>query len=216
MLKVRKLTVNNFEENTYILIDEATSKAAIIDPGMLTDYEKKKFDDFIANEGIKIDQVILTHAHLDHCFGASYVHDKYGVPVKGHPDDEPLLAGVKAQAISFGMPGIISSEPSFDVRLKAGETITIGESSLKVIHVPGHSPGGIALYSSEDGFVLVGDSLFRGSIGRTDLPGGDHATLLDAIKRGLFTLPGDTLVLPGHGPVTTIAEEKANNPFFRD
>lgn len=215
MLKVRKFIVNNFEENTYLVIDSETNKAAIVDPGMLTARERSRFDEFISKENIKIDQVILTHAHLDHCFGATYVHDQYGVPVKGHADDEPLLKGVKEQSARFGMAGVFTSEPSFDVRLKDGDTIQIGDGALEVIHVPGHSPGGIALYSPADGFVIVGDSLFKGSIGRTDLPGGDHATLLDSINKRLFNLPGDTLVLPGHGLVTTIANEKATNPFFR-
>ena len=215
MLKVRKITVNNFEENTYILIDEATGKAAVVDPGMLTAHEREKFDNFIKKEKIDIDQIILTHAHLDHCFGASYVRDRYGVKIKGHGDDEPLLKAVRTQAARFGMAGAVTSEPTLDVRLKDGDVIKIGESTLEVIHVPGHSPGGIALYSPADRFVIVGDSLFKGSIGRTDLQGGDHATLLDSISRRLFTLPGDTLVLPGHGLVTTVESEKKTNPFFR-
>lgn len=214
MLKVRLMTVNNFDENTYILIDESTGKAAVVDPGMLHDQEQRRFEDFIKKENIKLEQVILTHAHLDHCFGADFVHNAFGVPVKGHAADAPLLAAVKTQATRFGMGHIFENEPVLDVELREGDTISIGESTLHVIHVPGHSPGGIALYDKEDGFVIVGDSLFKGSIGRTDLQGGDHATLLLSIKAKLFTLPDNTLVLPGHGPTTTIGAEKTTNPFF--
>ncbi|MDE6397092.1 MAG: MBL fold metallo-hydrolase, partial [Muribaculaceae bacterium] len=123
MLKVRKFTVNNFEENTYLVIDADTNKAAVIDPGMLTATERNRFDEFISKEKIDIDQVILTHAHLDHCFGASYVRDEYGVRIQGHVDDEPLLKAVKNQAARFGMAGAMTSEPSLDVRLKDGDVI---------------------------------------------------------------------------------------------
>lgn len=214
MLKIKQFAFNNFGENTYIVYDADSLDAVVIDPGMLSGSEKVAFDNYISQNGLKINQVILTHGHLDHCFGASYVTDRYGVRIAGNRLDEPLARTVGQQAQRFGMGNAVSGGVSFDVDLRDGDRIDIGKSHLDVIDVPGHSPGGIALYSPDDKFVIVGDSLFRGSIGRTDLPGGDYATLIRAIQKKILTLPDDTVVLPGHGDFTTVATEKNNNPYL--
>ncbi len=215
MLQIHQFVFNNFGENTYLAVDKATNEAAIIDPGMLYDEEKAAIDKYIVEHGIKLTQVILTHAHLDHCFGADFIKTKYGVPVKAHEADSPLAAALAGQGARFGMGNVLKNGLEFDVKLKDGDVINIGESRLEVIHVPGHSPGGIALYDKADNVAFVGDSIFAGSIGRTDLEGGDMATLVGALKNRILTLPDNTYLLPGHGEVTTVKDERARNPYLR-
>lgn len=215
MLKIKQFVFNNFDENTYLAVDDATRKAALIDPGMLMESERKTIADFIEKNDLHLEQVILTHAHLDHCFGVGFVKDKYGVPVKGHEADAPLARIVHLQGQRFGMGYVIKKPVEFDVNLKDGDTITIGESSLDVIHVPGHSPGGIVLFDSHDRVAFVGDSIFRGSIGRTDLEGGNYATLINALKKKILSLPENTVLLSGHGDPTTVGDEIKYNPFLK-
>lgn len=214
MLNIQCVVLNNFEENTYIVTDQATGDTAIIDPGMLYESEKEYFAKYITDHNLRLTQVILTHAHLDHCFGADYVRSRYNVPVKLHKDDVPLVSILPEQARRFGMANVMDRPLEYDVELKDGDIIEIGKSRLKVLHVPGHSPGGIMLYDEEDSVAFVGDSIFRGSIGRTDLPGGDYATLINAIKSKIFTLPDNTVLLSGHGEPTDVATEKSSNPYF--
>lgn len=214
MLRVKQFIFNAFGESTFVVSDEATSEAIIVDPGMADASERARLDQFIADNGLKIKGIVNTHLHVDHCMGANYVRDRYGVPVHAHADDAFLGEMVPAQAARFGLRG--KTEPvTIDAPLQAGDTIQLGDDRLEVIHVPGHSPGGIALYSPSGKFVLAGDSLFAGSIGRTDLPGGDQATLVRSVKQNLLSLPDDTLVLPGHGQPTTIGRERAHNMFLR-
>lgn len=214
MIQISKFIVNPFMETTYLLTDEATKKAAVVDPGMMDARERSAFDDFIEKNDIKLIQVINTHLHIDHCFSDNYVKNKYGVKVAAHIADAEQGERLAQQATMFGLP---SSEASvqIDVPLKEGDIIEIGESRLSVIEVPGHTQGGIALYCKEQGFLIAGDSLFEESIGRADLPGGNIWQLVKNIKNKLFTLPPDTLVLPGHGPETTIGHELEYNPHFQ-
>lgn len=217
MLNVKQFTFNPFGESTFVVYDEASREAAVIDPGMVSAAERSLLDGFIERNKLKITQVINTHLHVDHCFGANYVRRRYGVGLAGHSADAFLGERVAAQTRTFG---VIPSEGepdavAIDVALDEGDTISIGNDSLKVLHVPGHSPGSIALYCADGGFVITGDALFQGSIGRTDLPGGSMEQLVDSIRTKLFTLPDDTLVLPGHGPATTIGDEKKYNPYMR-
>lgn len=214
MLRIKQFAFNPFEELTYVVSDEATGDAIVIDPGMVGQREIDAFDSYIADNKLHLTGIVNTHLHLDHCFGANYVKGRYGVPVNAHVADGPLGATVDQQAARFGMK-IPSGSVTIDAPLKAGDTITVGSETLEVLHVPGHTPGGLAFYSPSGKFVIVGDSLFRGSIGRTDLPGGNHATLINAVKSQLLTLPHDTLVLSGHGDPTTIGEEAARNPYLR-
>lgn len=216
MLKIKQFIFNPFGECTYVVSDEATGQAIVVDPGMSATDEERRLDQYIADNRLTVTGVVNTHLHLDHCFGNNYVHNRYGAPVHAHPADAPLGAKIGEQARRFGM--VLPQEKSstaIDVELHDGDTITLGDEKLEVLHVPGHSPGGIALYSPTGKFVIAGDSLFAGSIGRTDLAGGDMATLIDAVRRKLLTLPEDTLVLSGHGSSTTIGAERRSNPFLQ-
>lgn len=217
MLILKHFVFNPFEENTYLIIDNTTLDAAVVDAGMFTAKDYSEFDNFIENHGIHLNQAINTHLHLDHCFGLNHVISRYGAKLAASADDAFLGDKLAEQARQFGIFGREGSFPAvtIDVNLKDGDIIEIGEGKLIVIASPGHTPGGIALYAPEEKFVLTGDSLFRESIGRTDLPGGDQAALVSSVKNRLLALPPDTIVYPGHGPRTTVALELATNPFIR-
>lgn len=213
MLKIKQFVFNMFGVNTYLITDKETGDTAVIDPGMIDAAEKREFDDYVSANNLKITQIINTHLHLDHCFGDNYVRDKYGVKVAANINDQPLGDDIPAQMARFG--GRIKADPvKIDVALKDGDIIKIGDSELRVITTPGHSPGGISLYSAEGGFLISGDTLFRFGVGRTDLPGGDHNTLIKSIREKLMTLPDDTKVLPGHDRFSTIADERRHNPYI--
>lgn len=214
MINVKTLVFNYFEENTYLLIDEATKEAAVVDPGMMNEREQKFFDETVSSLGVKITQIINTHLHLDHCFGLNFVRDRYGVPAKAHVDDVVLGKIVPQQFAMFGLKPV-SGAVEVDVELKDGDEIAIGESRLKVIHVPGHTEGGIVLYDEADGLLFSGDTLFRNSIGRTDLPGGSQPAIVRSIRERLYRLPDNVKVFPGHGEPTTIGYEKSHNMMVR-
>lgn len=212
-MKVARFEFSLFGINTYVVYDPSTSECAIIDPGMMGVREQDAMVNFIRKNNLKVLYIINTHLHIDHSIGNAFSKETYGAPVLAHKDDEPLGNAIKQQAIMFGMNEKVDNV-SVDSYLKEGDVVKIGNGELHVLHVPGHSPGSIVLYDKEDGFMIVGDVLFNGSIGRTDLPGGSHRQLLDGIREKLFTLPDDTVVYPGHGPATTIGNEKRHNPFF--
>lgn len=212
MFRIIHLAVNPFEENVLILVDEDTKDAIVIDPGMLYPEELQKFDEIIREEGLHLTQIVNTHQHLDHIFGANAVKDKYGIPLAASPSDDTFGQSVATHAARFGIKA--GAKPVVrDIALADGDTITVGKSTLHVLAVPGHTPGGLAFYCPEQKFIITGDSLFRGSIGRTDL-GGDQATLVSSIRSKLLTLPDDTTVIPGHGSTTTIGAEKRHNPYI--
>lgn len=216
MIKVKQFAFNPFGVNTFILFDSDKLKATVVDPGMFNAAERKLFDDFISSNNLNVLQVINTHMHTDHCIGNNYVRDKYGVKVAAHPADAFLGENLGMQARAYGFPVESDNEhATIDVNLADGDTIDCDGFSLKVLHVPGHSPGSVALYCPEGGFVIAGDALFRHSIGRADLPGGDHDTLIESIRTKLLTLPDETKVLPGHDMFTTIADERTGNPYLR-
>lgn len=212
-MKIIRFVFNMFGENTYIVFDETTREAAVIDPGMLREAEEEAISRYIDDNKLQLKHIVNTHLHLDHVFGVNYLKNRYGVKLAAGESDEPLLARLNASARRFGIQHDFDAV-MLDVRLKAGERIYLGKEYLEVIPVAGHSRGGLALYAPEDKVVFTGDSLFEGSIGRTDLPGGDHATLIKEIRKNLLTLPDDTMVLPGHGNATTIGREKAGNPYL--
>lgn len=214
MLEIKRFVFNNFGENTYLAIDKTTNEAALIDPGMISNNEKKLLNDYISLNDIKLTQIILTHAHLDHTFGADYARVTYNVPVKLHAHDIPLANTLPLQCMRFGLGNIMKESPRIDVLLKGGDTISIGKSQLHVLHTPGHSPGGICLYDKDDNLAFVGDSIFQGSIGRTDLEGGNYSTLINSLKIQILSLPDDTILYPGHGEPTTVGMEKKFNPFL--
>lgn len=203
-----------FGITTYVVYDPATSSCAVIDPGMLGPKEEQAMSDFIERNHLKVTNIINTHLHIDHVIGNAYMKKTYGAPVLATKEDEPLGQRVKQQAQMFGIPEKVD-DVVIDKYLKDGDIIKIGDGELKVIAVPGHSPGSIALYDEADGFVIAGDALFQGSIGRTDLPGGNHQQLISSIKNRLLTLPPSTIVYSGHGPSTTIAAESRHNPFLK-
>ncbi|MBD8487206.1 MBL fold metallo-hydrolase [Echinicola sp. CAU 1574] len=210
MLQVKSFTFNPFQENTYILYDH-TKKAVIIDPGCYEKGEKETLTSFIKSEGLQPVRLLNTHCHIDHVLGNYFINQTYGLPLEIHPQDEQVLNAVPTYASNYGFP-LFSSCPvgSF---INEGDEIKFGETTLEVIWVPGHAPGHVVFYHAESKTCIGGDTLFQGSIGRTDLPGGDHQTLLTAIKEKLFTLPDDVKVYPGHGPATLIGHEKIYNPF---
>jgi len=213
-MKVSRFIFNMFGVNTYIIWDPESSEAAVVDPGMIDADEAEAIDSFIETRRLKVTQLINTHCHLDHIFGNKIISEKYGLRIKAHPDDGFLAAGLPAQARRFGLRTSVDAQ-QIDVGLHDGDTIFLGKERIEVIAVPGHSPGSIALYCPESDFVITGDALFAGSIGRTDLAGGDHTTLIDSIRRRLLTLPDSTVILPGHGGESTIGREKQANPFIK-
>lgn len=213
MLKIAKFTFYMFGINTYVVYDPEKKEAAIIDPGMSRPQEFDAMEKFIVRENLSVTHLINTHLHIDHAIADKWVMEKYGLPVEAHSDDATLGMVLNQQAQRFGIRGV-DAKVEIGKTLKAGDEVRIGNGSLKVLHVPGHSPGSIALYDQEDGFVIVGDTLFEGSIGRTDLMGGNHVQLINAITDELLTLPGDTVVYPGHGNPTTIEWERKNNPYL--
>jgi glyoxylase-like metal-dependent hydrolase (beta-lactamase superfamily II) len=201
-----RLIVGPLQVNCFILADEKTKEAVIIDPGD----DAQDILRVIQEKGLRVRYIVNTHAHFDHVGANKAVKDATGAELLLHEADAPLLAAAASQSRSFGM-GPVSSPPP-DRLLKHGDRIAAGEVSLTVVHTPGHTPGGISLI--EEGMVFTGDSLFAGSIGRTDFPGGDLMALIGSIKRHLLSLPDDTKVFSGHGPASTIGEERRENPFL--
>jgi hydroxyacylglutathione hydrolase len=201
-----RLIVGPLQVNCFILADEKTKEAVVIDPGD----DAQDILRVIKDKGLRVRYIVNTHAHFDHVGANKAVKDATGAELLLHEADAPVLATVGSQSRSFGMNPVSSPPP--DRLLKHGDTIVAGEVSLKVMHTPGHTPGGISLL--EQGLVFTGDALFAGSIGRTDFPGGDLRTLIRSIKTNLMTLPDDTKVFSGHGPASTIGDERAENPFL--
>ena len=211
MTAIASFVFNDFQENTYVVYDE-TDACCIIDPGCLYRQERDELMRFIEDNGLKPEIFINTHCHVDHVFGNAFMHHTYDLPLTGHRAELPVLEAAPMLARAYGFD--MEPSPKMTAFLEAGDMVQFGNTELKVLFTPGHSPGSISLYCEKEGFVIAGDVLFRQSIGRTDLPGGDMDTLLESIKTQLFTLRGDTTVYSGHGPETTIGFEKANNPFL--
>lgn len=212
-MKIEVFPLLLFGVNCYVVYDPVEKKAAIIDPGIVDNREIDTIDSFLKKNDLTVVAVVNTHLHIDHALANGGLSKKYNVPVMAHEDDKFLGDRLLQQAQEFGLP-FRMNDAGVTHYLKDGDKIKVGSGELEVIHLPGHSPGGIALYDAKDRFLISGDSLFEGSIGRTDLPGGNLAKLLDSIKKKLYTLPDDTLVYPGHGPSTTIGREKKTNPFI--
>ncbi|MCH5213734.1 MAG: MBL fold metallo-hydrolase [Muribaculaceae bacterium] len=213
-MKVKTFPLLLFGVNCYVVYDPEGKEAVIVDPGIVDNREIDTIDEFLAENQLKVVGIINTHLHIDHALANTGLARKYDADVLAHPDDAFLGTRMLEQAQQFGLPFKIESA-GVSKDLKDGDKIKVGNGELEVIHTPGHSPGGIVLYDKADGFIISGDSLFEGSIGRTDLPGGDMAKLLYSIKKRLYTLPDDTVVYPGHGGPTTIGREKQSNPFVR-
>ena len=213
-MDIAKFGFSLFGINTYVVWDPATKKCAIVDPGMIDAEEEEALANFIKRERLTVTHIINTHLHIDHAIGIKYAKHLFDAPVVAHRADTPLAERMQEQANMFGMAMKVDNV-SVTNFVEEGDTIEVGNGRLHVLHVPGHSPGSICLYDKEGGYVITGDALFAGSIGRTDLPGGDTATLLKAIREKLLPLPDSTVVYPGHGPATTIGRERATNPYVR-
>lgn len=211
MLQVKAFTFSPIQENTYVLYDEQ-GKAIIIDPGCYFSAEQETLKNFIKDTKLQPVQLLNTHCHLDHVFGNKWVHDVFGLELYLHPREQAVLERAPFSGERWGLPFENYTGPLHF--LEEGDTVWLGNDALQVILAPGHSPGSICFYCKEQGFLIGGDVLFYESIGRSDLPGGDHATLLKSIREKLFVLPDDVKVYSGHGPATTIGHEKRNNPFL--
>lgn len=211
-MKVKKFTFNPFQENTY-LVSDTKNNAVIIDPGCYLAEEKLELKNYIESHNLSIKAILNTHAHIDHIMGNAYMKSAYDVDIYLHKEDLPTLAMASKSAQLYGLKGYEES-PQPDVFLKEGETITFGDISFEVIFGPGHAMGHVAFYNPVEKLVINGDILFRGSYGRVDLPGGNPADLKHTITQKMFALPEDTLVYCGHGPETTIGEEKFSNPIL--
>lgn len=212
MITVKSFEVNCFSENTYVVSDD-TKEAVLIDCGCMLQKEQEELSDYITQNGLVLKRYICTHLHLDHTFGNEFVFKTYGLKPEAHKADVEGLPSLAVQARSMGLPATFK-EVKVEKYIVGGQVISFGKSELLALLVPGHSPGGLAFYNKKNGFVMTGDSLFAGSIGRTDLWNGDADMLAAAIKDKLFTLPDDTIVYPGHGPETIILDEKLNNRYL--
>lgn len=211
MLKVKSFVFSPIQENTYILYNEHKA-AIIIDPGCYFPEEQDELDRFITQSGLQPQMLLNTHCHLDHVFGNKHVAEKYELLLQTHEKEKAMLEYAPAAGLMYNMPfDNYSGEIGF---LKEGDKLVLGDDELQVIEAPGHSPGHICFYCPKQQFIISGDVLFNRSIGRTDLPGGNHAQLIRNIREKILVLPGETLVYSGHGPVTTVGEEKLENPFL--
>ena len=211
MLQIKVLTFNAVQENTYLLFNEF-KECIIIDPGCYSDEEKEAFKVFIDKNELQPKMLINTHCHLDHVFGNKYVAETYKLTLQIHKDEEEMLQMAPASGLMFNLP--FDNYGGELIFLKEGDTVSLRNDILKIIEAPGHSPGSICFYCEKQKFIIGGDVLFYQSIGRTDLPGGNHESLLKNIKEKLFILPDDVKVYPGHGPATTIGDEKKHNPYL--
>jgi hydroxyacylglutathione hydrolase len=210
-LKIMVVPVTPFEQNCSLVFDEETGRGAVVDPG--GDVERIRAA--IAETDLTVEKILLTHGHLDHAGGAAELREALKVQVVGpHAADRFLLDGLEESGRRYGLAGLRNVTP--DHWLKEGETVAVAGLTFEVLEAPGHSPGSIVYFNRANRFALMGDVLFKGSIGRTDLPRGDHATLLASIRDKILPLGDDVVFLPGHGPASSVGEERATNPFLQD
>lgn len=207
-VEIVRFTLGPFEENAYLLVGPSGGRALVVDPGMGSEVILRAIEE----RGLTLDLIVNTHGHLDHAAGNRLLKERTGAPIAIHPKDAPFLERLSMQAAAFGLEA--DDSPAPDIELREGVALPFDGLEFEVLHTPGHSPGGVCLRLP--GRMWVGDTLFRGSVGRTDLPGGNGSELLDSIRNKLFRLPGATVCYPGHGPETTLDEERRNNPFVSD
>jgi hydroxyacylglutathione hydrolase len=212
MLYIVSFTYNAFQENTY-LISNDKKECWIVDPGMYDNSETNHFLQYISDNGLMPKAIINTHAHIDHILGVDAMKQRFNIPFGLHEKDLPVLNSMVSTAAMFGFD--VKNQPVADFFIKETGAYKIGDEDMEIRFTPGHSPGSIIFYYPAGKWLIGGDVLFSGSIGRTDLPGGNFDTLINSIQAQLFTLPDDTIVHPGHGPATTIGNEKKYNPFLQ-
>lgn len=211
-MKIKKFTFNSFMENSYVIWDEETNEAAVVDPGMSNADEEQEFISFIKEKTLILKYQINTHCHIDHILGVAFVKEKYNPAYLIPEKDLLLFDNVEAQGQMFGVA--VNKLPKPDKFLSENENIIVGNEFIVNLFTPGHSPGEFSLYAEESNFCITGDVLFKEGIGRTDLLGGDYETLINSIRSKLFTLPDDVVIYPGHGDDSTIGYEKLHNPFL--
>lgn len=212
-MQITRFYFNMLPVNTYVLWDTNSQECAIVDAGCYYPKEEEALSQFIAANNLTVKHLLATHLHFDHCFGNAFVARRYEIPLSASQADEPLLQHMSEQCQAFGIPFKGTIEPVGQY-ISHGDIFTLGQEEIRVLAVPGHSPGSVAFYAPESGFVLSGDALFQMSIGRTDFPGGNHRQLIESIHKNLLTLPPETVVYPGHGPETEIGIERNENPFL--
>jgi glyoxylase-like metal-dependent hydrolase (beta-lactamase superfamily II) len=211
MMTIKQFTFSPVQENTYILFNEE-KECIIIDPGCYSSQERNQLKDYVVEHGLQPKYLLNTHCHLDHIFGNRFVASTFGLVLHIHPNEEKVLSMGPTFGDMWGLP--FQNYEGELVFLKEGDTIQLGNDLLEILEAPGHSPGSICFYNSKQQFIIGGDVLFNGSIGRTDLPMGDFDTLINSIRTKLWPLPDEVVVYSGHGPTTTIGKEKRTNPFL--
>jgi hydroxyacylglutathione hydrolase len=212
MLKIKSFVFSPIQENTYVLYNDKDA-CCIIDPGCYFGNERRTLQEFIEAEKLTPEFLLNTHCHLDHVFGNKFIHDEYGLTLHLHEKEKIILDYAAEAGLRWNMP--FENYRGELIFLKEGDIVKLGDDELEVLFAPGHSPGHICFYCKAQQFIISGDVLFKLGIGRTDLPGGDHETLLNSIRTKLFLLPDEVIVYPGHGQPTTIGFEKKNNPFLK-
>ncbi len=213
-MKITRFVSRIFQENCYLLWDDESQEAAIVDPGMMSSDEQNQVDTFLKNNNIVLKYVLLTHAHIDHAASAEYLSKTHKAIVCAHSGETHLAQNLPMQNEMFGL-GLKIQPLTIGKTLSDGDVLHVANEKIEVRHCPGHSEGGVIFYLEESGSAFVGDSIFMGSIGRTDLWGGDYDTLINSINNQILTLPDDTCLYSGHGPSTTVLFEKQQNPFLK-
>jgi hydroxyacylglutathione hydrolase len=211
MISIEKFIFNDFQVNTFILWDK-TKDCLIVDPGCFTLEEKNNLVKYLNKNKLNPVKIINTHCHVDHVLGNAFIFKNFNIPTAAHKDEQYLLDRVVEFGQMFGF--MVERPPGINEYLEENSVVKFGKSKLNILHLPGHSRGSIALYSPDQKFIIAGDVLFYGGIGRTDLPGGNYDTLIKSIKTKILTLPGEVIVYPGHGPSTTVKAETDTNPFL--
>ena len=214
MLHIQRFVVNMIEENCYVLWDDS-HEAAVIDCGAFYPEERKAIADFIADNGLLVKRLLQTHAHFDHLFGADFICRTYGVRPEMHRAEADTYAAAAEQSRIFMHRALPLTLPPVGPYFDDGDDLAFGHHVLRVLHTPGHTPGGVCFYEADEAVLFSGDSLFRRAIGRCDLPGGDETSLMDSLKQRVLTLPDAVTVCPGHGDCTTVGEERRANPYLQ-
>ena len=212
MITIQDFCFSAFQENTYVLYNEF-KEAIIIDPGCYTRIEEKILTDFIRKENLKPTLLLNTHCHLDHVFGNNYVSETYGLTAHIHPNEQIVLDRLPEAAAKWGVPTEAYKGPI--QYIQEGELISFGKNSFKVLLTPGHSPGSVCFYNSQQDFLIGGDLIFKDGVGRTDLPGANPNDLIKSIREQIFPLPDSLTIYSGHGPATTWGREKEHNPYIK-